>query len=247
MIIFPAIDLMNGHVVRLKQGEEKTAKTYSPDPAVVALRWQAAGASFLHIVNLDGAFGRQSENVRAIESIFAAVQIPLQLGGGIREDHDVDFWLGMGIRRVIIGTMALKKPQLLQHAIDKWDSDRIVVGIDARHNKIAVSGWIEQTERDAIDFALQMRDLGVRLIIYTDVLRDGEERGPNIAATLALASACGIKVIASGGFSSLDHFEALHAAQNEHIEGAIVGTAIYEEKLDLKALIDRYERRGALC
>ncbi|RPI01065.1 MAG: 1-(5-phosphoribosyl)-5-[(5-phosphoribosylamino)methylideneamino]imidazole-4-carboxamide isomerase [Calditrichaeota bacterium] len=247
MIIFPAIDLMNGEAVRLRQGEEKTAKKYSQDPAAVALRWQAAGASFLHVVNLDGAFGRKGENAKAIESIFTAVQIPLQLGGGIRNGEDIDFWLAMGIQRVILGTMALKQPQLLQEAINNWGAERIVVGIDARQNKVAVSGWVEQTERDAVDFARQMRKLGVARVVYTDVQRDGEQMGPNIAATLTLASTSGLKVIASGGFSALHHFEALASAKSEYIEGAIVGTALYEGKFDLKELIDCYERRGLLC
>ena len=238
MIILPAIDLLNGAAVRLKQGAEKTAKVYSADPAEPARRWQDAGARIIHVVNLDGAFGRSDRNRRAVEDILRAVTIPIELGGGIRSLDDAAGWLNDGVARVIFGTVAVTEPQIIAAAVARFGAERVVVGIDARQNKVAVQGWEQQTETDATELALAMKKLDVERIIYTDVSRDGELIGPNISSTDSLARASGLKVIASGGFSTMTHFEQLAALGNPLIEGAVVGTALYEGALDLATLIE---------
>jgi phosphoribosylformimino-5-aminoimidazole carboxamide ribotide isomerase len=242
MIILPAIDLINGAAVRLKQGEEKTAKIYSTAPADVARRWQDAGAGILHVVNLDGAFGREKINHQAVQDILNAVTIPIELGGGIRSIEDARQWLDAGVARVILGTVAQQQPQIVREAIERFGMERVVVGIDGRQNKVAIRGWEEQTQTDVLSLALSMKKIGVERIIFTDVSRDGELSGPNLASTDALARDSGLRIIASGGFSALEHFERLAAVQNANIEGAIVGTALYEGKLDLKRLITLFEK-----
>jgi phosphoribosylformimino-5-aminoimidazole carboxamide ribotide isomerase len=242
MIILPAIDLINGAAVRLKQGAEKTAKTYSTAPVDVARRWQDAGARIIHVVNLDGAFGRKKMNHQAVQNILSAVAIPIELGGGIRSVEDAGQWFEAGVSRVIFGTIALQQPQVVQEAVERFGSERIVVGIDGRQNKVAIRGWEEQTQTDVLSMSLSMKKIGVVRIIFTDVSRDGELIGPNIESTEALARDSGLKVIASGGFSALEHFERLAAVQNANIEGAIVGTALYEGKLNLEQLITLFEK-----
>jgi phosphoribosylformimino-5-aminoimidazole carboxamide ribotide isomerase len=187
MIILPAIDLINSAAVRLKQGEEKTAKIYSAAPAEVAHRWQDAGAGIIHVVNLDGAFGRDKINHQAVQDILNAVTIPIELGGGIRTIEDARHWLEAGVARVIFGTTALQQPQIVEEAVARFGSERVVVGIDGRHNKVAIRGWEEQTQTDVLSLALSMKNIGVERIIFTDVSRDGELSGPNLASTDALA------------------------------------------------------------
>lgn len=242
MIILPAIDLLNGAAVRLKQGAEKTAKVYSAEPAEPARRWQDAGARIIHVVNLDGAFGRSDMNRRAVEDILNAVRIPIELGGGIRSLADAAGWLNDGVARVIFGTVAVTDPQIVAEAVARFGTEKTIVGIDARHNKAAVQGWEQQTEISVVSLAQAMKALGVERIIYTDVSRDGELIGPNISSTDELARACGLNVIASGGFSAMAHFEQLAALANPLIEGAIVGTALYEGALDLATLIKQFEK-----
>ena len=240
MLILPAIDLLDGAAVRLKQGREDTKKVYSNDPPAMARKWQDLGAQIIHLVNLDGAFGRAHKNVDVIKNIVRTVNIPIELGGGIRSMDDVQRWLDIGVHRVIIGTAALTRPDIVEKAASKYGAGKIVVGIDGRKGKVAIRGWEEQTQAGVLDLALKMRDLGVCRIIYTDVHRDGELIGPNFDSTDELARKANIKVIASGGFSAVEHFEKLQALQNPNIEGAIVGTAIYEGKIELEQLTKRF-------
>lgn len=240
MLILPAIDLLNGQCVRLKQGAEKTAKVYSSNPPEMAQRWQDEGARMIHVVNLDGAFGRAEQNVQTIRDIVGQIDIPIELGGGIRSLEDVRQWLGAGVHRVILGTVALEQPDIVAQAVQKFGTEHIVVGIDGRDQKVAIKGWEEQTDTDVISLAGKMKSLGAGRIIYTDVRRDGELVGPNIESTNLVAEQSGMKVIASGGFSAFEHFKRLAETRNENIEGAIVGTALYEKNLELSDLLQRF-------
>ncbi len=240
MLILPAIDLLDGNAVRLKQGAEQTAKIYSNNPPEIAARWQSLGAQYIHVVNLDGAFGRAQKNSDVIRNIVKTVSIPIELGGGIRSLDDVRLWLQLGVTRVILGTIALSEPEIVKTAIAEFGPEAVVIGIDGRDNKVAIRGWEEQTETSVVQLAQTMKHLGAKRIIYTDVRRDGESVGPNLQSTDELARESGIKVIASGGFSQLQHFEELEALHNPQIEGAIVGTALYENQLDLQTLTQRF-------
>ena len=236
MIVLPAIDLLNGQCVRLQQGEEKSAKMYSSDPAAMALKWQEMGSQIIHLVNLDGAFGRERKNVRVIRDILSTISIPVELGGGIRTFADAKNWLDLGVARVIFGTVAVTSPEIIGKSVNEFGADKIIVGIDARQNKVAIEGWENQTEKDVFAFAEEMKHIGIERIIYTDVHRDGQLSGPNIDNTVKLANRSKLKVIASGGFSRMEDFHSLADTQCEFIEGAIVGKALYENKLDLKLL-----------
>jgi len=236
VIILPAIDLLQGRCVRLRQGREDSAHVYSDDPAAQALLWQQQGSAMLHLVNLDGAFGRAGKNIQIIKDILAAITIPVELGGGIRSLEDASQWLNLGVARVIFGTVAVTDPDIIARAIRTLGAAKVVVGIDARADKVAIAGWEQQTDTDVYIFARRMKDLGVERIIYTDVRRDGELSGPNIESTVALANHTQIQVIASGGFSRLEDFSALLNTNCKYIEGAIVGKALYENQLDLVEL-----------
>jgi phosphoribosylformimino-5-aminoimidazole carboxamide ribotide isomerase len=242
VLIIPAIDLLHGQCVRLKKGVESTAKVYESDPAAAARRWQEEGARLIHVVNLDGAFGRSRENVKAIEQIISAIDIPIELGGGIRTVADAEKWLSIGVSRVIIGSVAVTDPTIVKQAIEAFGAEKVVIGIDARQDKVAIHGWEHQTEKNLFALAKEMNEMGVRRLIYTDVHRDGLQQGPNIEATVALAKATPAKVIASGGFSELTHFQGLAETKTENIEGAIVGTALYEGKLDLSELNKMFDQ-----
>ncbi|MBN1561322.1 1-(5-phosphoribosyl)-5-[(5-phosphoribosylamino)methylideneamino]imidazole-4-carboxamide isomerase [candidate division KSB1 bacterium] len=241
MIILPAIDLLDGQAVRLKQGVEKSKKVYSENPLQMALHWRSQGASMLHVVNLDGAFGRSHKNVRVIRQIVDVLDIPVQLGGGIKTLDEARQWLDLGIARVIFGTIALTHPEIVAAALAQCGAGKIVIGLDGRHNKVAIRGWQEQTGTDVLELARRMRDLGAERVIYTDVQRDGELIGPDIESTAELARLSGMTVIASGGFSQIEHFEQLAAMNNPLIEGAIVGTALYEGTISLPDLISRFQ------
>ncbi len=241
MLIIPAIDLLNGAVVRLKQGAEKTAKIYSTKPAEVAARWRDAGAKLLHVVDLDGAFGRPQANLKALEAVLQVEGISVELGGGIRSLEDARSRLDLGVDRVIFGTVAVKRPEIVEEAVRRFGPERVVVGIDGRQNRAAVQGWEEETSADVFALASAMKRLGVPRLIYTDVSRDGLLQGPNLEATDALARSVELKIIASGGFSATEHFEALAGLRNPYIEGAIVGTALYEGLLDAAELIARFQ------
>jgi len=232
MILYPAIDLKDGQCVRLYKGEMDEATVFSDDPAAQARAFVEAGCAWLHLVDLNGAFEGRPVNAAAVESILAAVDVPAQLGGGIRDMATIEAWLDKGIRRVILGTVAVENPDLVREAA-RAHPGRVAVGIDARHGKVATRGWAEETEVDATDLARQFEDAGVAAIIYTDINRDGAMQGPNIPATAALANAVSIPVIASGGVSSLDDLISLRNS-GAPLDGAISGRALYDGALDLK-------------
>lgn len=231
MILFPAIDLKDGLAVRLQQGDPARATVFHQDPAEQARRFAAQGFSYLHVVDLDGAFAGRPMNAAAVERIVAAVKMPVQLGGGIRDQATIDGWLGKGIARVIIGTAAVRNPALVKDAARAYPG-RIAVGLDARDGKVAVEGWAETSELNALDLARRFEDAGVAAIIYTDVARDGMLEGLNLDATIALADQISIPVIASGGFASIADVRALLAPRAKKLEGAIVGRALYDGRLD---------------
>lgn len=231
MILYPAIDLKDGQCVRLLRGDMEAATVFGSDPAAQARAFQDAGAKWLHLVDLNGAFAGHPVNADAVEAILAATDIPAQLGGGIRDMKTIETWLGKGLARVILGTVAVEDPELVLEAARAFPG-KIAVGIDARAGRVATRGWATETEVMATDLARQFEDAGVAALIYTDIDRDGAMQGPNIAATEALARAVAIPVIASGGVSSLEDLKALAATQV--IAGAISGRALYDGAIDLK-------------
>jgi phosphoribosylformimino-5-aminoimidazole carboxamide ribotide isomerase len=231
MILFPAIDLKDGKCVRLKLGDMAQATVFSDDPAAQASQFEAQGFSWLHLVDLDGAFAGKPLNSEAIDSILSTVAIPAQLGGGIRDLATIEHWLSRGIRRVILGTVALRNPEIVKEACKKFPH-RIAVGIDAKHGQVAVEGWAETSDLTASDLAQRFADSGVAAIIFTDIDRDGVLKGLNVEATLKLANAVNIPVIASGGLASLDDIKRLLEPDCAEIAGAICGRALYDGRLD---------------
>ncbi len=231
MIVYPAIDLKDGSCVRLRQGAMDQATVYASDPAAQARAWQAAGCQWLHVVDLNGAFAGRSVNIAAVEAILAASEVPVQLGGGIRDMAGVERWLHAGVRRVILGSAAVKTPALVHEACRAFPG-RVAVGIDARDGVVATEGWAEASNIAALELALRFEDAGVAAIIYTDIGRDGMLGGVNLAATVALGSRLRTKVIASGGVGSLDDLRALRDA-GPAIDGVIVGRALYDGRIGL--------------
>ncbi len=231
MILFPAIDLKDGLAVRLQQGDMARATVFNDDPAAQAEIFVGQGFEYLHIVDLDGAFAGKPMNAAAVERILGAVKIPLQLGGGIRDHASIETWLGKGIKRVIIGTAAVRDPALVKEAA-RAHPGRVAVGLDARDGKVAVEGWAETSTLSALDIARRFEDAGVAAIIYTDVARDGMLRGLDLDATIALAEQISIPVIASGGLASLDDVRALLEPRAQKLQGAIAGRALYDGRLD---------------
>jgi phosphoribosylformimino-5-aminoimidazole carboxamide ribotide isomerase len=243
VILFPAIDLKNGEAVRLQQGDMARATVFHHDPAAQARAFAAQGFDYLHVVDLDGAFAGRAVNAAAVERILAAVAIPLQLGGGIRNAAAIEAWLGKGVSRIIIGTAAVRDPMLVRRAARKFPG-RIAVGLDARDGKVAVEGWSATSELSVIDIARRFEDAGVAAIIYTDVQRDGMLKGLNLEATIALADAVSIPVIASGGLASIDDVRALLAPRAKKLAGAIVGRALYDGRLDAAAALKLVRAKG---
>jgi phosphoribosylformimino-5-aminoimidazole carboxamide ribotide isomerase len=248
VILFPAIDLKDGLAVRLEQGDPARATVFHRDPAEQARSFAAQGFDYLHIVDLDGAFAGRPMNAAAVERILAAVKIPLQLGGGIRDRATVAGWLAKGVARVIIGTAAVRDPALVKAAAREFPG-RVAVGLDTRDGKVAVEGWAETSELSALDIARRFEDAGVAAIIYTDVARDGMLKGLNFDATIALADAVSIPVIASGGFASLADVRALLEPRAKKLAGAIVGRALYDGRLDAAEALDlmRRYKSGSSC
>jgi phosphoribosylformimino-5-aminoimidazole carboxamide ribotide isomerase len=232
VILYPAIDLKDGHCVRLLRGDMSRATVFSDDPAAQARRFVAAGCRHLHVVDLDGAFAGKPMNAAAVAAIVAAAGVPVQLGGGIRDRATIEAWLAKGVARVILGTAALTNPGLVREACRAYPG-RIVVGIDARGGRVAVEGWAKASARDALDLALAFEDAGVDAIVYTDIDRDGALTGVNVEATAALARALSTPVIASGGVASLDDLSALKAHEADGIAGVICGRALYDGRIDL--------------
>ncbi len=231
MILFPAIDLKEGFAVRLEQGDMARATVFHKDPAQQALAFETQGFKHLHVVDLDGAFAGKPMNVAAVERILKSVGMCVQLGGGIRDMATVEGWLEKGVNRVIIGTAAVRNPELVKEAARKFPK-KIAVGLDARDGKVAVQGWAQTSELSALDIARRFEDAGVAAIIYTDVARDGMLKGINWDATIALGDAVSIPVIASGGLASIDDIKALLAPRASKLEGAIAGRALYDGRLD---------------
>jgi phosphoribosylformimino-5-aminoimidazole carboxamide ribotide isomerase len=231
VILFPAIDLKDGLAVRLQQGDMARATVFNRDPAAQAQAFERQGFEYLHLVDLDGAFAGKPMNASAVEGILSAVKIPLQLGGGIRDRATIDGWLGKGVARVIIGTAAVRDPALVKEAA-RAHPGRVAVGLDARDGKVAVEGWAETSELSALDIARRFEDAGVAAIVYTDVVRDGMLKGLNLDATIALADAVSIPVIASGGLASIDDIRALLTPRAQKLAGAIAGRALYDGRLD---------------
>jgi phosphoribosylformimino-5-aminoimidazole carboxamide ribotide isomerase len=238
MILFPAIDLKDGQCVRLKLGEMSEATVFNDDPAAQAREFEEQGFEFLHIVDLNGAFAGKPVNGAAVEAILAAVRMPVQLGGGIRDMGTVEAWLEKGIRRVILGTVAVRDPALVKAAAKAFPG-RVAVGIDAKGGKVAVEGWAETSELTVVELARRFEDAGVAAIIYTDIERDGVLKGLNFPATAALAAETSIPVIASGGLASMADVEALLRPENARLEGAITGRALYDGRLDPRAALAR--------
>ena len=236
MILFPAIDLKNGEAVRLQQGDMARATVFNRDPAAQARAFESLGFEWLHLVDLDGAFAGKPVNALAVAAILKAVKIPAQLGGGIRSLGTVEAWLSEGVARVILGTAAVRDPALVKDAARKFPG-KIAVGIDARSGKVAVSGWAENTELGVAELAKRFEDAGVALVIHTDVERDGMLKGLDLDASIALAAATKIPVVASGGLASLDDVRALLAARAQKLAGAIAGRALYDGRLDAKAAL----------
>jgi len=238
VILFPAIDLKAGAAVRLKLGDMAEATVFNTDPAAQARQFEAQGFEYLHVVDLDGAFAGESRNGAAVEAILAAVNMPVQLGGGIRSLAQIAAWLDKGLARVILGTAALREPALVREAARAF-AGRIAVGIDARGGKVAVEGWAETSELDAVTLARRFEDAGVAALIYTDIDRDGVLAGINWAATLDLARAVAIPVIASGGLASMADIERLAQPDCAILEGAISGRALYDGRIDPAAALAR--------
>jgi phosphoribosylformimino-5-aminoimidazole carboxamide ribotide isomerase len=232
MILFPAIDLKDGRAVRLLRGDMGSATVFNDDPAAQAESFAAAGARWLHLVDLDGAFAGEPRNAPAVEAILAAVDLPVQLGGGIRDMAGIERWLGRGVARVILGTVAVEDPSLVREAARAFPG-QVALGIDAREGRVATRGWASETAADLTDLARSYEDAGVAALIFTDIARDGAMKGPNVAATAALARAVRVPVIASGGVSSIGDLLALRDAGS--IAGAIVGRALYDGAVDLRA------------
>ena len=231
MILFPAIDLKEGQCVRLVRGDMAQATVFNDDPSAQALAFESQGFDYLHVVDLDGAFAGKPMNAAAVERMLAAVKIPLQLGGGIRDLRVVRAWLEKGVRRVIIGTAAVNDPALVKEAARLYPN-RVAVGVDARDGRVAVDGWAKTSDLSALELGRRFEDAGVAAIVYTDIARDGVLKGLNIEATLALAEAVSIPVIASGGLASIDDVARLTSPDCARLAGAIVGRALYDGRLD---------------
>ena len=239
MIVIPAIDIRGGHCVRLVQGRREDETVFSDDPVQIAQRWAREGAECLHVVNLDGAFAAGQEddaallNRRIIADMAVAVDVPIQLGGGLHSIEDIEKALSLGVDRVILGTVAVEKPAVVASAVQRWGAQRILVGIDGRNGMAMTHGWQRESSTSVLDLALHMRSFGIVRIVYTDVQRDGMLVGVNLQATVKLARASGLHVIASGGVRSLEDIIALLPLEREGVEGVIAGRALYTGSLDL--------------
>jgi phosphoribosylformimino-5-aminoimidazole carboxamide ribotide isomerase len=242
MILFPAIDLKDGQCVRLKRGLMEEATVFNADPAAQAREFADQGFEWLHCVDLNGAFDGRSTNAEAIKSIRAAIDLPIQLGGGIRDMAGIEGWLAAGITRVILGTAALKNPALVRDAA-KAHPGQIAVGIDAKDGKVAVEGWAETSQLDVADLARRFEDAGVAAIIFTDIARDGMLQGVNVEATATLARQTRIPVIASGGVGGIGDIDALRQASEPNILGVIIGRALYDGRIDPQAALKRARER----
>ena len=244
MIFFPAIDLKDGKCVRLLRGEMDQATVFNDDPGAQAQAFVQQGCQWIHVVDLNGAFEGRPVNADAVDAILDDVSVPIELGGGIRDMETIRFWLDKGVRRVILGTVALRNPDLVIQACKTYPG-RIVVGVDARDGFVAVEGWAEVSDISAIDLAKKFEGVGVAAIIFTDIARDGLMQGPNIDSTLELARAVSIPVIASGGVSSMEDLRALKERGGSLLEGVISGRAVYDGQIEVREAVDLLQSGGA--
>ncbi|MBR6644059.1 MAG: 1-(5-phosphoribosyl)-5-[Lachnospiraceae bacterium] len=238
MRLYPAIDIKNGQCVRLRQGVFEDTTVYANEPYQVAKEFEADGAKFLHIVDLDGALRGTGANDEALKKIVENVSIPVEIGGGIRTMEDIEHRLSLGVTRVILGTKAVESPEFVKEAVEKFGADKIVVGIDAKDGMVAIKGWETISNVDAVTLALSMKELGVTTIIYTDISKDGMLCGPNFAQTARMVEVTGMDIVASGGVSCMDDLIEL---EKIGVEGAILGKAIYEKRVDVKEAAARFE------
>ena len=234
MQLIPAIDLKNGSCVRLLQGEFDKETVYSNDPAAMAVKFEEAGAKRLHLVDLDGSFDGIGANISSIRSILKNVSIPVQIGGGLRTEKDIDTMMDLGVSSVIVGTMAVKFPAVLEKLLNKYTDEQIILGVDARNRKVSIEGWKENTQIKDVKFALKWKNFGIKRVVFTDISRDGMLSGPNLDALREMAEHTGLKIVASGGISSMEDLEKLKTLEPNGVDQAISGKAIYEGKIDLK-------------
>lgn len=234
MIIYPAIDLRGGRVVRLKEGDPARQTVFSDDPVATAQKWIGDGAQWLHMVNLDGAFAAANDNGAILQQV-ATLGTPVQFGGGLRTLDDIAQAFERGAARVVLGTIAIENPDIVREVVDRWGADAVCVALDARDGKVTTHGWQQASSRTPAEVGNEMKALGVRHALYTDVSRDGSLEGVNVAATIALAEVTGLQVIASGGVSQISDIERLHASGA--VAGAVIGMALYEERMTLAAAL----------
>ncbi len=240
MKLYPAIDIKNGQCVRLRQGKFDDVIIYSNNPVDIAKEWEACGASFIHLVDLDGALCGHAVNAEVIRKIASTVNIPVEVGGGIRNIKDIEDVLALGVSRVIIGTKAVENPNFIKEAVDKFGANKIVAGVDAKDGLVAIHGWEKVSNIKAVDLCMEMKKLGIKTIIYTDISKDGMLSGPNVYQTKLLSDQTGLDIIASGGVSGLKDLELVDEAG---IHGAIIGKALYEKKIDLRQAVAMFERQ----
>lgn len=240
MKLYPAIDIKNGQCVRLRQGKFDDVIIYSNNPVDIAKEWEACGALFIHLVDLDGALCGHAVNAEVIRKIASTVNIPVEVGGGIRNIKDIEDVLALGVSRVIIGTKAVENPNFIKEAVDKFGADKIVAGVDAKDGLVAIHGWEKVSNIKAVDLCMEMKKLGIKTIIYTDISKDGMLSGPNVYQTKLLSDQTGLDIIASGGVSGLKDLELVDEAG---IHGAIIGKALYEKKIDLRQAVAMFERQ----
>ncbi len=233
MLLLPAIDLTEGKCVRLYKGDLKETTVYSDNPVEIAVKWESMGAKMLHLVDLDGAFSGNQKNLEVIKNIIANIKIPVQLGGGIRNLETIEKMLDLGINRVIIGTAAVKNPQMVAEAVSKFGSAAVLVGIDSKNNKVAVEGWEEVSAKAAVDFALEIEAMGVERVVCTDISRDGTLEGLNLKGIIELAEKTKLKIIASGGVASIEDLLKVMELETMGVEGLIIGKALYTGNIDL--------------
>ncbi|HSQ89509.1 1-(5-phosphoribosyl)-5-[(5-phosphoribosylamino)methylideneamino]imidazole-4-carboxamide isomerase [Romboutsia sp.] len=234
MIIYPAIDIKDNKCVRLSQGDFNKVKTYSNEPFDMALKWKNEGASFLHIVDLDGARSEEIINKKSIERIAKDIGLPIQVGGGIRSEEKIKSFIDMGVERVIIGTIAVENKELLKELVSKY-KEKLIVSIDAKDGKVALRGWEVISEVDSIDLCKELEEIGIKTIVYTDISKDGMLEGPNFDIYKILSQKTSLNIIASGGISSIDDIKRL---KDMNIYGAIVGKALYDNKIELKEVLE---------
>ncbi|MDD5935108.1 MAG: 1-(5-phosphoribosyl)-5-[(5-phosphoribosylamino)methylideneamino]imidazole-4-carboxamide isomerase [Clostridiales bacterium] len=241
MRLYPAIDIKNGQCVRLRQGQFQNIEVYSNNPAQIAAEWERLGASYIHLVDLDGALVGHGVNDEVIKEIAHTVKVPIQVGGGIRSIQDIEHKLGLGVSRVIIGTKAVESPQFVREIISVFGADQIVIGIDAKSGMVAIEGWEKVSNYNAVSLALEMKEMGVKNIVYTDIAKDGMLQGPNVEHTKAMVDATGLNIIASGGVSCMKDLEELSLI---NVSGAIIGKALYEKRIELDQAVELFEKKS---